>query len=323
MSEVYFKDINHIKGPVLGLLKKQGYQAVDMHYHSKFSVDGLSPIKSVIDKCKKENVGTSFTDHNHIEGSLQGLQFAKKNVFVIPGIELTCHNGVHVLLHFADVKEYQEFYHKDMKKRITTNPWFLDIDHVQAIEMARDWNCLITTPHPYGPGFCGIHKFGIDSAVLRKVDAVEVLNGCCKGEMNPKAIAWARKVGKGFTGGSDGHCLQEHGNALTLCQAETREQFLEEIRQKRSIVIGKEEGLLEDGINGAEKFIREEIKAPKKQLENMWKDRGMLEWDYLKTKVFGMHFLHHYRSHHTEMSSEKIAMHPHTKHLVKYLKKKQ
>ena len=154
---------------------------------------------------------------------------------------------------------------------------------------------------------------------------MEVLNGCCKGEMNPKAIAWAKKVNKGFTGGSDGHCLQEHGNSLTFCQAETREQFLEEIRQRRSIVIGKEEGLLEDGINGAEKFIREEKKAPVKQIEKMWKDRGLLEWNYLKAKIFGTqgkHILHHYHAHHQELNMKRISAHPHTAHLVRYMKKK-
>jgi len=320
MSEVHFIDTDALKGPVFSLLKKAGYQAVDMHYHSKYSVDGLSSVKQILKKCRKDNVGTSFTDHNHIEGSLKALKLANDNVFIIPGIELTCHNGVHVLLHFANIKEYKEFYAKEMKTRIKKNPWFLDVNHTEAIDIARKYNCLITLPHPYGPGFCGIQKFGTRKSTIKKIDAVEVLNGCCEGNMNPKAIKWAKKIKKGFTGGSDGHCLAEHGTSLTICKAETREEFLEEIRKGRSIVIGKQERLLEDGINALHKFMREEKKAPKKQVEQMWKDRFSLEWDYFKKKLKDKHFFHHYHAHHQEPQKRYIEAHEHTKHLTKHLK---
>ncbi len=320
MSEVYLKDVDQLKGPVFSLLKRGGYQAVDMHYHSRFSVDGLSPVSQIIEKCKKDGVGTSFTDHNHIEGALKAIKLARNSVFVIPGIELTCHNGVHLLLHFSDLKEYQEFYQKEMQKRVKINPWFLDINHQEAIEIASAWNCLITAPHPFGPGFCGIKKSPVSQKILRKIDAVEVLNGCGQGQMNPLAIKWANHLKKGFTGGSDGHCLKEHGTALTLCQAETREEFLEEIRRRKSLVIGKEERLLEDGINAVEKFIREEKKAPHAQMEGMWRDRGLLEWDYFKQKIMGKHFLQHYHAHHQEPKANRLSQHKHTKHLLDYFR---
>jgi predicted metal-dependent phosphoesterase TrpH len=317
MSEVYFKDVEVLKGPVLSMLKKEGYQAVDMHYHSRFSVDGLATVKQVINKCKKDKVGTSFTDHNHVEGSLKAIKIAGKDIFVIPGVELTCHNGVHILLHFSNVNEYKDFYNKEMKKRVKANPWFLDIDHNEAVEVANDYNCLITTPHPYGPGFCGVQKFGITKQTLKKIDAIEVLNGCCIGQMNHLAVKWAQKVNKGFTGGSDGHCLNEHGTSLTICQAETREEFLDQIRKRKSVVIGKEERLLEDGINAVHKFLREEKKVPKKQMEKMWKDRFSLEWNYFKKKMEDNSFFHHFHSHHQDTKKKNLEKHQLTKHLAK------
>ncbi len=320
MSQVYFKDVNQIKGPILSLLKKEGYQAVDMHYHSRFSVDGLSPILPIIKKCKQDSIGTSFTDHNHIGGTLQALTLAKKDVFILPGIELTCHNGVHVLLHFANIPEYKEFFQKAIQPRLKQNPWFLDINHEEAIDLASNWNCLITTPHPYGPGFCGIKKFSVSNNTLKKVHAIEVLNGCGQGQMNPLAIAWAKSLNKSFTGGSDGHCLKEHGTALTICQAQTREQFIEQMRKRQSLVIGKEERLLEDGVNAIEKFMREEKKAPSSQLEHMWKDRGLLEWNYLKQKMLGKHFFSHFHSHHQEPQPKHLSRHENTIHLLKYQK---
>ncbi|MBI2661911.1 PHP domain-containing protein [Candidatus Woesearchaeota archaeon] len=317
MSESYIKEVNVLKGPIFKLLKKEGYQAVDMHYHSCFSVDGLSKIPPILKKCETEGIGTSFTDHNHIGGTIQACKLAKNKVFVIPGIELTCHNGVHILLHFSKLNEYLHFYNKEMKQKLVKNPWFLDINHNEVVDTASNYNCLITAPHPFGPGAIGIQKFPLNYSTLKKIHAVEVINGCCEGQMNSKALAWAKSLHKGFTGGSDGHCLAEHGTAFTICHAETVEEFLEQIRKNKSLVIGKEEKILDDAIHSLEKFMREEEKAPSKQLEHMWIDRGLLEWNYLKEKIKSSHFLPHFNSHHQELDKHKLSQHRHTKHLVK------
>jgi predicted metal-dependent phosphoesterase TrpH len=321
MSEVYFKEVNAIKGPILSMMKKEGFQAVDMHYHSCASVDGLATFNQIIKRCQKDSIGVAFTDHNHIETSLKAIKRIKKDVFTIPGLEVTCHNGVHMLLHFSDPKEYQEFYQKEMKKRLKVNPWFIDLDHRQVVDVASKYNCLITAPHPYGPGFCGIKKFKTSSATIKKINAIEVLNGCLIGNMNKDAIKWAKKINKGFTGGSDGHCIAELGNSLTICRAETREEFLEQIRKKKSVVIGKEERILEDALNAVHKFIREEKKTPKKQIEKMWIDRGLLEWNYFKDKIKNSSLFCHFHAHHQHPKAKHLEQHKHTKHLVHHMKK--
>ncbi|MBI4152318.1 PHP domain-containing protein [Candidatus Woesearchaeota archaeon] len=320
MSEAYVIPTTLLKGPIFSLLKKVGYRAVDMHFHSRYSLDGLPTINQIIQKCKKDGVGTAITDHNQIKGALEAVSLAKKDVLVIPGLELTCHSGAHLLLHFADTRTCSEFYAREIKKRLKKNPWFLDIGHGEMIDIARKYNCLITAPHPYGPGLCGIQKLGASKSSIQKIDAVEVLNGCCKGKMNPRAITWAKKIDKGFIGGSDGHALAEHGTSVTLCQAETPDGFLEEIRKRRSVVIGAQERLLEDGMNALHKFLREEKKASKKQIEEMWKDRFSLDWHLFKKKLKDKHFFHHYHAHHQEPEAKHLKAHPHTRHLIKYLK---
>ena len=319
MSEAYFKNVDVIKGPILSILKKEGYQAVDMHYHTRFSVDGLANISQVMNKCKKDVIGIAVTDHNHYEGALKANELAKKGVFVIPGMEVTCHNGVHILLHFYNIGEFKDFYQKEVKEQIKNNPWFINLNHEEVVDVASKYNCLITAPHPFGPGFCGIRKFNVGSKTISKIHAIEAINGCCVGEMNTKAIAWGKEIKKGFTGGSDGHCLAELGTSLTVCKADNIEDFLNQIKKKKSIVIGKEERLMEDAVHAIGKFIREEEKAPSQQVENMWRDRGLLEWDYFKKKIMGSHFLHHFNSHHRKVQKEHLLKHPHTKHLVKYL----
>jgi len=318
ISEAYFKDVNVLKGPILSLLKSEGYQAVDMHYHSRYSVDGLATIQQVINKCRQDAIGIAFTDHNQIEGALKARELAKKEVFIIPGLEITCHNGVHILLHFYNYNELKEFYAREMASRIKANPWFISLNHEEVVELACRYNCLITAPHPFGPGFCGIKKFRISNPTIKKIHTIEAINGCCVGEMNTKAIAWAKSIDKPMTGGSDGHCLAELGTSLTICKAATVEEFLNQIKKKKSLVIGKEEKLLEGAVHAVGKFVREEEKAPHRQIEQMWRDRGLLEWDYFKKRITGSHFFHHFTSHHSEINRKHLAEHKHTQHLVKY-----
>ena len=316
MSEAYFKDVDILKGPILALMKKEGYQAVDMHYHSRFSIDGLATVPQIVNKCRTDSIGIAFADHNHVEGSFKAKKLAK-DVFVVPGMEITCHNGVHVLLHFYSLGELKKFYEKHMKKRIKKNPWFIDLNHEEVINIASKYNCLITAPHPFGPGFIGIKKFKTNQRILKKIHAVEGINGCCIGDMNTKAIAWAKKIGKPMTGGSDGHCLAELGTSLTICKANTLGEFLDQIKKGKSLVIGKEEKLLEDAVHAVGKFVREEKKTPHSQMEKMWKDRGLLEWNYFKKKILDNHFFHHFISHHKNASRKNLKGHKHTRHLAK------
>ncbi|MFC1769338.1 PHP-associated domain-containing protein [Nanoarchaeota archaeon] len=319
MSEVYFKDVNVLKGEIFSLLKKEGYQAVDMHYHTRYSYDGLASIPAVLRKCEKGSFGTAITDHNHIGGAIKAAKINKK-VFFVPGMEINCHTGVHILLHFYNAKEMKEFFDKEIAKTLRKNPWFIGLTHDDLVDRASKYNCLITAPHPYGPGFMGIMRFRIHQKTIKKINAIEAINGCCLRDMNKKAISWGERISKPFTGGSDGHCLAELGTSFTLCKASNVEEFLNEIKKSRSIVLGHEEQILSDAIHTVEKLAREEKKTPPRIMRRIWKDWGRLEWNYLKKLITKHNFIHYYKSHHHHIKTSDLKKHKHTTHLTKYSK---
>ncbi len=135
--------------------------------------------------------------------------------------------------------------------------------------------------------------------------------------MNTRATRWAERISKSMTGGSDGHCLAELGSAVTICKADSVEEFLNTIKKKKSIAVGYEENLIDDAVHAVHKFLNEETKISSHTLEKMWKDRGLLEWDYLKHKIETTSLFHHFHAHHTEPQQSILQQHPFTKHLAK------
>ena len=196
-------------------------------------------------------------------------------------------------------------------------------DANKVIDLASKYNCLITAPHPFGPGLNGIKKYRVHKEAIKKIHAVEVINSVLEGKMNPKALAWATKNKKGFTGGSDGHCLEELGNSLTICRADTPQEFLDQIKRRKSTVIGKEERIMPDLVHVARKFIHEGKVMPLRQLGGVWKKRGVMTWDYLKQKVMRQQkeFFCNFHAQHHHPDLKILQSHKHTKHLVKFLKK--
>jgi predicted metal-dependent phosphoesterase TrpH len=70
---------------------------------------------------------------------------------------------------------------------------------------------------------------------LRKIDFVEAINSSTRHEANINAISWGQKVGKPFTGGSDGHAACFIGKAVTAVKSR---DFLDNM--KNSLVVGTE-----------------------------------------------------------------------------------
>src|SRR3989339_181513 len=111
MSQVFFqKPI--IKGPILQLLSKVKFLGVDMHFHTEYSMDGVSKIEAVLEKCRKDGIGVAITDHNEIKGAIRAVK-ESKGQFIIPGIEMTCHVGNHLIVYFENIKQLQLFYDKE------------------------------------------------------------------------------------------------------------------------------------------------------------------------------------------------------------------
>ncbi len=96
-------------------MKKENYTFVDMHVHSNYSLDSSNKIKNIIEKAREKNIGISITDHNEIEGCLEA---SKYDIFLIPGIEITCMEGCHILVYFYKIKDLERFFNKEIKNNM-------------------------------------------------------------------------------------------------------------------------------------------------------------------------------------------------------------
>lgn len=228
--------------PNLRRVRNEGLQAVDMHFHTKYS-DTYTKVSSILKKGKKMGVGVAITDHNRIKGAVIASRMSSE-MMIIPGIEVNCYEGAHILLYFNHMKDLIDFHIKHIKDYLDTNPYMATKIRVETlVDNAKDYNCLISAAHPFIPMTGGIQK-AIDRNLLKKdvykrVHAIEAINGNATNQMNLKAAHLALEISKPTTGGSDGHTLGALGQVVTTAQAETPEAFLEAIRKKQNSVIGK------------------------------------------------------------------------------------
>ncbi len=223
--------------PNIPELRKQGYHCVDMHCHTRYS-DAITRLDDIYRKCRKLGIGVAITDHNEVKGAVKMAGY--KGLLAIPGIETTSSEGIHTLFYFYNAKELEEFYKKVIEKQRGENPFSdLKISVIDIVEKAKGYNCIISASHPFSPGNTGIHKFTKKKKyrdLLKKYDCIEAINGSNFHFWNKKAVEWGKKLGKGFTGGSDSHTLTSVGNVITAAKGD---DFLGAIK-KKSLVVGKE-----------------------------------------------------------------------------------
>ena len=227
----------------------------DMHFHSKFSEDGLRSIPKILKRCSKLGVGVAITDHNTVKGSLAALSY-KKEALVIPGVELTAKEGVHLLAYTYTKGDLMDLDRTCIQPFRKKNPMVLDVSVCDLLDRLHKLNCITGAPHPYF-GLVGICTAGLKQTYVKKLDVVEVLNRYSFKKWNNKAYRWALESGKGLVGGSDGHTLFDLGKALTGVESQVGLQgFLEAIRKRKSFVVGTESGLLDKAFLTVEKEAR-------------------------------------------------------------------
>ncbi|MBN2457632.1 PHP domain-containing protein [Candidatus Woesearchaeota archaeon] len=231
--------------PSHDLLKAVGMQGVDMHFHTRYS-DTNVHIRSIIKRAKEKGIGVAITDHNEIAGSLEAARNIE-GVLIIPGIEVSCLDGPHILLYFYSFKELVHFFETHIKPNRGKNPFLAtNIRTAELIHSTRKYNCLRVAAHPYGYMIANnglskaIGKAHVSHEVMRDIDGLEVICGAIGRRYNRKAVEQARLLGRAVTGGTDGHTLFQLGEVLTISRADTRKEFLDNIKKKNNIVMGKE-----------------------------------------------------------------------------------
>ena len=222
-------------------LREQGYTAVDMHVHTRFS-DSFTSIRKLLAKARRKGIGVAITDHNQIEGVLRAKSY-DNDVLVIPGIEVSTSEGPHILLYFYNVKELESFYRRYVQHAKNKNPHSTTYLGVQdLIRASKAYRCVVSVAHPFGPVYAnvgnGIKRGMLESNLFDETDAIEAINGAMTKRSNAKAIECAESNNMAITGGSDSHALYEFGHILTCVKAGTVKEFLDGVKGRRSLVRG-------------------------------------------------------------------------------------
>jgi predicted metal-dependent phosphoesterase TrpH len=233
------------KRPPLRRFRKQGSDlfGVDMHFHTRYSMDGVSRITNMVKKAKKKDIGFAVTDHNEIKGVISAFK-NRKGALVIPGIEVSCRDGTHILSYFYTKGELEQFFNKKIKPRLKKNPYRADISVSELINELKDYNSVICAPHPFAAGAVSLQKINPTKKLIKSLDLVEVINGYNFRRFNMKAVYWASSHNKAMCGGSDGHTTLELGKVLTFTKGTDIESIFKEMLKNRAVVIGKEEHLI-------------------------------------------------------------------------------
>ncbi len=153
----------------------------EIHCHSTFS-DGLNTVKEMFSAAKENGLdGLCITDHDTLDEYRLEEKYSKLfGLKTMAGVEVTTPIG-HVLVYGL--------------KKIPS-----PIDIGEFLEEVRKRGGISVLAHPYYSYFKDVQ-----SDIIKKFDAVEVINGGVTYEQNLFAIKLAKKYGMTGTGGSDAH----------------------------------------------------------------------------------------------------------------------
>jgi predicted metal-dependent phosphoesterase TrpH len=232
--------------PNIAELKKQ-YTVVDLHFHSCYS-DGYNTVEAIAGKAQDLGIGIAITDHNEIGAAVEIDGYP--DVFSIPGIEMTSREGTHVLIYFYHIEDLQAFYHHDVIPHMGHDIMSsTSLPMEEIIKRAREYKTVIIFPHPYCGIYIGIQNTYFPEArrqrIFSMIDGVEVINAENMKKSNLRSALLGFNLGKGITGGSDGHRLSQMGKVVTYAPCRrNRRAFLDAIKKKKTKVIGKEIDLI-------------------------------------------------------------------------------
>lgn len=161
---------------------------IDFHVHTKYSIDSMSSIKSVVSACNKKNIIPAIADHNNIDAHshLKAINFD-----FIPAEEISTDRGDLIGL----------FVNEPIRKK---TPF------LEALDLLKEQGAISYLPHMFD-----ITRGGVgNESLAKRVDIIEVFNPrCFITEANDRADRFATKNKKFKAAGSDAHFTFEIGNA--------------------------------------------------------------------------------------------------------------
>ncbi|VVM07234.1 hypothetical protein MAMC_01523 [Methylacidimicrobium cyclopophantes] len=180
----------------------------DLHCHSYFSADGVSPPEELIRAARRKGLNVlALTDHNSCAGieylESKGLLRADgapvDGFLVIPAQEISTREG-HLLA---------------LGLRL---PDLHGISAAEAVSLIRSQGGLSIAPHPFDYFRAGIRSRTLDTL---PIDAIEVFNAAATlRRSNRQALRYAKERGLPMVAASDAHEADAIGTAYVIVDAE-------------------------------------------------------------------------------------------------------
>lgn len=193
-------------------------QFFDLHTHSNFS-DGLPSIDRIEDRCLRDRLSISLTDHNEIRGSVQLNE--RDQISCLPGIEVGTKEGLEFLVYFGCPGQLEDYYRRAVEPFLLSRFMVRSkVSSIDCLEAAKDMGAYVSLAHPFAFGRKSLdfqrasrkttHTFVEE--VVERIDAVELYNGGVPPKVNRRAASFLESIDKPITVGSDSHRLRTYGS---------------------------------------------------------------------------------------------------------------
>jgi predicted metal-dependent phosphoesterase TrpH len=166
----------------------------DLHIHTCYSIDCLSPLEQIVERCLELGINCiAVADHNTIAGALKLRKIAPFKVIVAEEVSTPVGEIMGLFLSEA------------VSPRLSPQ---------ETISRIRSQGGLVAIPHPFGRSLPWTANMLTSTEVLSQVDIIETFNSRTPFSNSiARAGKLAKEQGKAASAGSDAHTLGEIGRA--------------------------------------------------------------------------------------------------------------
>ncbi len=196
----------------------------DLHIHTCYSVDCLTPLERIVERCLQLGINCiAVADHNTIAGGLKLREIAPLKVIVAEEIQ-------------TPVGEIMGLF---LSERVPPG-----LSPQETISRIKSQGGLVGIPHPFGRWFFGNADRLTSPEVLSRVDVIETYNSRTPFSHSiARAQRLAIEQGKVASAGSDAHTLGEIGRAyVEMPEFDGPEGFLKSLAQ--GVIFGQKSSYL-------------------------------------------------------------------------------
>ena len=195
------------------------HDVYDLHFHTRHS-DGLARVGEAVARARELGIKVAITDHNVIGGVLE----ANDDETIVPGIEITTAERIHLLVYFRRRRDLVRFWDRSVAPFRPPGASPLAVVRRSVVDLLTDLQAYdhpTSAAHPFAfakNGWMTVRQAHAHiGTLIGDLCAVETTNGEELDSGNELARALARDRSFASTAGSDGHLLRELGTvALAL-----------------------------------------------------------------------------------------------------------